>query len=130
MDNLVACRIVRFYGISKNPGKSKKFKLVPFENDVFNEDFDESDLDVILTDLVNDLYGQENGCHWFEIEEDMCDGGTVSVEIDHHERFELRNIMDMIDVDPESSRFFILVSGGRSNYDWVVATSQGTVHSG
>ena len=130
MNNLVACRMVRLYGVSAKPGRSDEFKLVPFDNDAFNEDIDENDHDDVLTDLANDLYGQEDGCHWFEITEDMCDDGTVCVEIDHHEHFEFRNIMGMVDVDPEGSRFFIIVNGGRTNYDWIVAASQGTVYSG
>jgi len=136
MGNLVACRMVRLYGISKKSGKSDEFKLVPFKNDAFNENIDESELSDTLTDLAKDLYGQD-GCRWFqayfENDEDLQETESFCFEIDYDDRLEIRNLIDLIDSDTGAGygcfRYFILVNGSRSKYDWVVVSSLGTIYS-
>ena len=67
MPKLVASRMVRLYGVSKKPGKREEYKLMQFDNDAFNSVFDEAEIGDILMDLVNDIYGHEEGNHWFLI---------------------------------------------------------------
>ena len=45
MGNLVSCKMVRLYGVSKKSGRSSELKLMPLDNDAFNEDIDESEID-------------------------------------------------------------------------------------
>ena len=37
--------MVRLYGVSKKSGRSSELKLMPLDNDAFNEDIDESEID-------------------------------------------------------------------------------------
>ena len=136
MGNLVACRPTRLYGVSKKSGKSGEFKLVPFDNDAFNVEIDESDVEETLTDLVKDLYGHEDRCCWFSVylcdDDDLEETKALCFDIDYDDRLEIRNIVDLID-DGELSgcfQYFILVNGKRTKYQWVVAHCDCTVYSG
>jgi len=138
MPKLVASRMVRLYGVSKKPGKREEYKPMPFDNDAFNSVFDEAEIEDILTNLLNDLYGHEDGCRWFLVADygDTDEDETFRIEIDQDHLvdmpnfIEIPNITDLIDVGSGVFQFFILVNGRRTEYQWVISAWQGKVYYG
>jgi hypothetical protein len=138
MPKLVASRMVRLYGVSKKPGKREEYKLMQFDNDAFNNVFDEAEIGDILTDLVNDLYGQEEGNRWFLIADygDTDEDEMFRIEIDQDPLvdipnfIEIPNITDLIDFGSGVFQFFILVNGRRTEYQWIISEWQGKIYSG
>jgi len=131
MPNLVASKMFRLFGVSEHLDEGSQYKLMPLDVDAFNEDIAESDVEDTLKDLAGILYDQDCcGADWHEITDNMRDDGTVSIEIGSNDCLEIQNIIDLIDVDAECSRFFVVVNGTRSDYLWIVAVPQGTVYAG
>jgi hypothetical protein len=132
--------MIKLYGVSEKPDKNGDYKLVKFKNKAFNEVMDEAKIEETLTNLVNDLYGHEDGCRWFHacVEDDseevevLCfdlnDGGVSWLP--YSKRLEIQNIMDLIDAGSGVFQYFILVNGKRTEYQWVVSAWQSIVYSG
>ena len=134
---LVRNNMIRLFGVSKKPDKSGKFKLVPFDNDAFNKEFDAAKIENMLSDLTKALYpfeeGRFGGSRWFQVcppDEYDEDAEEVScIEFDVYKRLEILDITDLIDVDSGIFQYFILVNGTHTEYQWVVA-SMHIVYSG
>jgi len=129
--------MVRLYGVSDNLDfETQYLQLVPFDNDAFNEELEECLLEDTLTDFVNDLYGHEDGCFWFGIgfDDDDDDNMYFRHEIGDNKCVEILNIIDLIDYELDSGtgifQYFIAVNGSHTEYQWIVAASQGTVFFG
>jgi hypothetical protein len=104
---------------------------VPLYVDVFDKVIDESEIEVTLTDLVQELYDQEcyGGGNWHEIPDDTWGDNTVAF-IKGYDHYEIRNIIEEIDVDPIRSRFYVLINTIYRDYQWAVAVHQHTVYAG
>ena len=121
----------RLYDLSEKQNEDGCYELVPFSDDIaaYNQDIVADSIDETLTELADALYGQ--GSRWYEITDgDYTEDGKIDMEIDDDNRLEIRDITDTIDSDPERSQFFIVVDANRTDYQWVIATSQGAVYSG
>jgi hypothetical protein len=108
------------YGVSDNLDESGQFQLVPFDNDVFDEDFDNDVVDEAIFKVADAIYGFGNGSWLLPIYSGcILTKNTIGLEV--------RNIVDMIDTDPDHSRFYIVGNESRTDYRWIVAVSQGMV---
>jgi len=117
-------------GVSTRPGKDGQYQLKKLEGDAFNKPIDVKKITDRLTDLTNILYNFDKESQWFEIIGDMCMGETVSFQIDHFDRCFIPKIMDRLDVEEGVYRFFVIVNGKRTEYQWIVAVSLGKAYLG
>ena len=133
MPKLIKKRKFRLYSVSKKSSRlGVEFDLVPFDTDAINEDFeiDEDGIEGALTVLANDLYGRDAKNCWFPVE---SNGNSDKPEIfrfaiDRVNRLTIPSIIESIDPGSEDHRYYIIVNGKRTKYDWIVA-SEYTVYS-
>ena len=124
---LLMCNLFRLYAVSETPDEHGQYNLVPFRNNTFNQDIDESKTNEVLEGLVDAFYEQGG---WYEIADKIYDG-VIRIDLDDDERLEVRDIIDQINTDPDRCRrLYILVDAECTEYQWVVAVPQGTVYSG
>lgn len=123
MPKLVLMDKVRLFGVSKNPGKNGLYRLKRLVGNAFNKVIDSSEIKDRLTALTNVLYDFEERCRWFEITGDMCDGNVFRIEIEHNKYVFIPRIIDQIDLGEGFYRFYILVNGECTEYQWVTAVS-------
>ena len=75
--------------------------------------------------LIDAIYGQHS--RWFEITDDLYDGaGKFRIEIGGDDILEIKDITDGIPVFSRDTRFYILVNGERTEYQWVIVVPQDT----
>lgn len=132
MPKLVTSCMVRLRSVSEKLNKNGGYKLVPFKNDAFNEEIDASEIENMLTDLVDDIYGREYGNRWFQVgsDYDTDKDELFSIKIDDFDRpktddcdrLEIHNIVDLIDSGSGIFQFYLLFSESRKEYQWVVAS--------
>ena len=92
-------------------------------HDAFNEYIDEAMFDETLNELAYAIYGQHS--RWFEITDDLYDGaGKFRIEIGGDVLLEIKDITDGIPVFSRDTRFYILVNGSFTEYQWVIAVPQ------
>ena len=92
-------------------------------HDAFSQDIDEEGFNEALNELAYAIYGQ--GSRWFEITDDLYDeNGKFCIDIDGNDCFEIQDITDMIPIFSKHTRFYILVNGLRTEYQWVIAVPQ------
>ena len=131
MPKLVTNCMFRLRSVSEKLNKEGMYPLVPFKNKAFNKNFDmnEVEIDDVLTNLVNDLYGHDQfGNHWFQVGSD--EDKTISLKIDnigHHktddcDRLKIHNTVDLINFGSGMFQFFILFSAEHKEYQWVVVS--------
>jgi hypothetical protein len=139
-------RMYRLYDLLETQIEGKRhYVRAPFSEDLsdvfeepidFNRDVDADDLDEMLDDLTDaiygeDIYGDDSDGFCFEISEDLydCDRAIFRVKYDG-ESLEFSDILDRIADSPKHSRLFILVAEDLTEYKWVVAVPKSTVYFG
>ena len=85
MPNLELLSAFRLFGVAQKPGRNGLFRLEKFKNDVFNHPIDSSEVEGTLTDLTKALYNFEEGCCWYEMTGDKCEGETFRIKIEQNE---------------------------------------------
>ena len=121
----------RLYDVAASVDENGAYALQAFDDVAFNEVVDADELYEMLGELADSRFGQSR-CRFFEVTNDtdiVPENGKLRFDVDDGQ-LEIRDIVDRIDVDPEESRFFIIVDAKCSEYGWVVATPQGNVYSG
>ena len=111
----------RLFAVSKRLDNYGIHRLVPFNSDEFNQEFDEDCIDDELERLCGYLYG---GAKCFEISDDICDyEGNIYIQFDPNNRNKnvIRDITGKIDTDPGNSKYYIFFNRRmRKEYLWVV----------
>jgi hypothetical protein len=132
MFKLEAMKVFGLYGLSENPGKNGLYQLVEFKDDAFKKGIEGREIDCMISVLTDDLYSLDEGSCWYEITADMCDDTTDLVEIETEDgnTLSIPKITDKVDIDEGQYRFFIIVNGDRTEYQWVVALLYGTTYLG
>ena len=128
--NLYSSLLYRLYDVAASVDENGAYGLEAFDDVAFNEVVDSDELYEMVGQLVDSRFGQ-SGCHYFEVTgETDSENGKLRFDFDDDNRLEIRDIVDLIDADPDESRFFIIVDAQCTEYGWVVATPQGNVYSG
>jgi len=129
---VTASNLFRLYAVSEKE-QDGTHKLEAFDGDItaYNEVLEVEELDKTLPDLAS-VRLDGGGCQCFElVHGDVnSENGKIIIDDGDNDRIEVRDIYDKIDADPEECRFFILVNGNRTEYEWIIAVPQGTAHSG
>ena len=122
--------MVRLYGVSEKMGKKGLYKLVPFKNEPFNKEINESEIKDTLTNLTKALYPSDEVSfgerRWFQVcpeYDDTNENEPFCIEFDVYKRLEIRDITDLIDVDSGIFQYFILVNETHTEYQWVVVST-------
>jgi len=121
---LYASNLLRLYAVGDSD-ENGDCKLEEFDNGDFNETIDAVEIDTTLRELTDSIYGRGD-C--FEITNDMREDDKIVIELDGDDRIEIRDVRLDVDVNPEDVRFFVSVNAQRSEYQWIVAASQGTTY--
>ena len=133
-------RTFRLYNLVKTQIEGKRhYVRAPFSEDLsyvfedpidFNRDVDSDDLDEMLDDLTDAIYG-EDGC-WFEITDDLFNSDKAIFRVKNNDGKSLvfSDILGRIADSPKHSRLFILVDMELMEYEWVVAVPKSTVYFG
>ena len=120
MFECVEVEMFRLYGVSENLDENGKYQLVAFDKKIFNRVVRENKIEDRIFKITDVLYGHGNGSGLLPIfSGSILTKKTIGVEV--------RNIVDMIDTDPDHSRFYIVGNESRTDYRWIVAVSHGMV---
>jgi hypothetical protein len=135
MPKLVVRETFGLLGVSQKPNKNGLFRLVrfknrAFKNRAFNQPVRGSMIEQTLTDLTKSLYNFEEGSRWFEITGGKHKGETIRIEITDYECLLIPNIINKIIVGEWEYRFFIIVNGERTEYQWITAVLIGRAYTG
>ena len=130
MPSLDSRKVYKMYVVSEKQNKRGKFRLVPFDNDVFNKETDESEIADTLFGFADTLYDKDEKTRCLEIIDDMRNAGTVRFKFKDDERVFIPDIIDKIDLGQGSFRFYLVINTTHKEYKWVVGVLLGTAYYG
>ena len=125
MTVLNCSKMLRMFSVSETPNVSNGlFELEEFGDPGLDQEFHEDEIGEKLNEAIWHLFG---GGSYIEVTDDICCNGKLAFSIDDR-RFNITDLSDKINLDDDATCYVLVDNQGQA-CKWVVAESQGFVHS-